>query len=294
MTTPAYSTRAPRRAHGSARRHSAGYVGGDESRHVLASVMQVVSELMITAGVLLALLVVWELFWTDIGAGRVQDEIVAELDWDSQVAPVPAATTTGPQPSPSDSGPLYRVLPASDIHVHEPPPVVAEPDYAETFATMYVPRWGRDYVKPISQGVSRADVLDRKGIGHYPQTAMLGEPGNFAVAAHRTTYARPFWDIHKLKLDDRIVIRSEDTWYVYSVVDYYVEAPTYVASIAPVPRKPGTAPDGYYLTLTSCHPKYSARQRYIVHAELVYWAPADSGGYPVDLIPKGARTEVAS
>ena len=293
MTVPAYTTRAPRRAHGRERRHSAGYVGGDESRHLLGTVMQFASELMITAGLLLALLVVWELFWTDIGANREQEQIVAELDWDAMVLPIPA-DTTAPGASPEATGPVYPVLPASDIHVGETPPVAAAPAYAQTFATMYVPRWGLDYVKPISEGVSRSDVLDSKGIGHYPQTAILGEPGNFAVAAHRTTYARPFWDVDKLQIGDRIVIRTEDTWYVYSVTEFYIEQPSYVPAIAPVPGQPGAAADGHYLTLTTCHPKYSASERYIVHAELVYWAPASSGGFPTDLIPEGAQVEVAA
>lgn len=293
MNEPLPNRREPRGAYARRGRHSAGYVGGEPWRRALARVLQVTGEITVTLGVLLGLLVVWELFWTDIGAGREQDQIVAALDWDAQILPIrPADDQPGESPSPG--GPVFEVVPSTDIFVVEPPPVLDEPEYTETFATMYVPRWGRDYVKPISEGISRADVLDRKGIGHYPTTAMPGELGNFSVAAHRTTYARPFWDIDQLKRDDRIVIRTADTWYIYAVTDYYIEAPTYVDAIAAVPRRPGAEPDGRYLTLTTCHPKYSARERYIVHAELVYWAHADSGGVPIELVPDGATTREAS
>ena len=37
------------------------------------------------------------------------------------------------------------------------------------------------------------------------------------------------------------------------------------------------------ITLTSCHPKFSAAQRYIVHGELVYWAPTGHG-FPSEIV----------
>ena len=44
---------------------------------------------------------------------------------------------------------------------------------------------------------------------------MPGEPGNFAVAAHRTTYGKPFNRIADLRLNDPIVIETQDGWYTY-------------------------------------------------------------------------------
>ncbi len=60
--------------------------------------------------------------------------------------------------------------------------------------------------------------------------------------------------------------------------------PDDVGVIAPVPDQPGAEPNGRYLTMTTCHPKYSAAQRYIVHAVLAYWLPT-SAGYPEELNP---------
>jgi len=240
---------------------------------------------MITAGALLGLLVVWELFWTDVGANKEQAALVSalEVEWGGDTLPIPAFDTP-------DGPPIYPVIPAELVRRTDQAPVLAEPAIANTFATMYVPRWGLDYVKPISQGVSRRDVLDPLGIGHYPGTAMPGAVGNFAVAAHRTTYGKPFADIDKLRVGDPIVIRTEDVWYVYAVTEYEIVAPNHISSIAANPFNPGVASDNRYITLTTCHPKYSAKQRYIVHGELLYWAPTGEG-FPTELIPADAETD---
>ncbi len=275
----------PLRAHAQQRsRHSAGLVGGAQSRRWSASVLAVIGEVMVTAGALLGLLVVWELFWTDVGANRDQASLVSalEVEWDIDTLPIPVLDTSG-------GPPVYEVTPADLIQRTDPAPILEEPRIAKTFATMYVPRWGLDYVKPISQGVSRRAVLDPLGIGHYPDTAMPGAVGNFAVAAHRTTYGKPFADIDRLRVGDPILIRTENTWYVYTVTEYEIVRPNHVSSIAVNPFNPGVAHDNRYITLTTCHPRYSAVQRYIVHGELAYWAPTGEG-FPAELIPAGAET----
>ena len=43
-----------------------------------------------------------------------------------------------------------------------------------------------------------------------------------------------------------------------------------------------------FLTMTACHPMYSARQRFVVHAEFDYWLPV-SEGIPQDLVDAGVR-----
>ena len=128
--------------------------------------------------------------------------------------------------------------------------------------------------------MSRARVLDPKGIGHYPDTELPGQVGNFAIAGHRTTYGKPFTDIQTLKTGDAIVIRTEGVWYVYEVTDSYIVKPNYIQAIRPDPYAPTAAPTKRYLTLTTCHPRYSAAERYIVHAELSYWAAVEDGVPP--------------
>ena len=55
----------------------------------------------------------------------------------------------------------------------------------------------------MAGGVTRARTLDPIGIGHYPGTKMPGEVGNFAVAAHRTTWGKPFNRIAELHVERR-------------------------------------------------------------------------------------------
>jgi sortase A len=82
---------------------------------------------------------------------------------------------------------------------------------------MYVPRFGADYVRSIAEGVDLETVLNSRklGVGRYLESNLLGEPGNFAVAAHRTTWGAPFGNIAELRIGDRIYIEVPEGWYSY-------------------------------------------------------------------------------
>ncbi|MBC7291150.1 MAG: class E sortase [Actinotalea sp.] len=251
---PAVTRRALRRQRRTAGRRSAG-----------ATVVGVLGELLITLGVLLGLFVFWQLFWTDVVAERAQEQVVQDLGW----------ARTG------DAAP-DTVVAAPDAEQRDPAPVMDAPPHGTTFATLAVPRWGPDYVQPISEGVTRADVLDVLGIGHYPGTQMPGEIGNFAIAAHRNTYGKPFHRVEELRLGDALVVQTEDAWYVYRVSATQIVLPQDVDVIAPVPGDPTAEPTTAMITMTTCHPLFSSRERFIVHGELDYWMPTDAG-IPVEL-----------
>jgi sortase A len=237
------------------------------------SPLAIAGEILIAAGVLLLLYVGWQLFYTDLQAGREQTALLEGLSW---TAPDVVGSAT------DDSGDnAFAVIPDELKEREAAPPGMEEPDYASTFGAMHVPRWGADYTSPISQGVTRRDVLDKLGIGHYPGTAMPGDTGNFAIAGHRTSYGKPFTDVDTLQVDDALIVQTEDHWYVYTVTDWEIVRPTDVDVIAPVP--PGASENGRYITLTTCHPRYSAAQRWIVHGELDYWAPTGHG-YPSEMV----------
>ncbi len=227
----------------------------------------VVGELMITAGVLLGGFVVWQLWWTDVEGDRAQARIVESLDW---VQPLPAADAGTP------AEPTVAVPGTGE------PPVPAEPGHASTFATLLVPRWVGEPERPISQGVDRATVLDPLGLGHYPGTAMPGAVGNFAVAGHRTTYGKPLNRIEELVTGDPLVVRTPEAWYVYRVTSTRIVTPADVEVIAPNPATPEAPPTARGITLTTCHPMFSARERYVVHGVLDYWALA-AGPPPAEL-----------
>jgi sortase A len=235
----------------------------------LAVATGVAGELLITAGVLVVAFLVWQLWWTDVAADNAQAQIVAEQGWD---APLQAASA-----DPGTGAPAV-VTPRRDE-----PPVIDDPEYLTTFASMRVPKWDGEPTRTITQGSDRKNVLDTLGIGHYEETAMPGEVGNFALAAHRTTYGKPFHRAAELVEGDPIVVWTHDTWYVYRVTSTQVVMPWQVEVIAPAPNEPGVEPTARSITLTTCHPMYSARERYIVHGELDYWAPV-SEGVPAELV----------
>lgn len=246
-----------------------------------ARLVSLVGELLILAGAVVGLYVVWQLFYTDVTAAREQQEVLETLDW-AYTGEIEAEEPGDPA---EPAGPL--VIADADKQSPDTAPVMEEPEFRTTFATLYVPRWGTDYVKPISEGVTRREVLDVLGIGHYPGTGMPGELGNFAISAHRTTYGKPFNRIAELEHGDALVVQTQEAWYVYRVTDDSIVLPHQVEVIAPVPGQPGAAPDGHYITLTTCHPMFSAAERYIVHGELEYWAPVG------DAVPAEILEEVA-
>ena len=131
--------------------------------------------------------------------------------------------------------------------------------FGEAFAIVRIPRFGADYARPVLEG-SDHDTLTR-GVGHYPGTAMPGQVGNFAVSGHRTTYGRPLHNIDRLKKGDVIVVETKASYIVYAVDRHVIVTPYQVEVIAPVPQQPGVQPTQAWMTMTTCHPKFSARER---------------------------------
>ncbi|MCC2307874.1 class E sortase [Cellulomonas chengniuliangii] len=258
MTTTAPRDLVPR--HGRAPRRSGG--------SAVYSAIGVLGELLITLGFLVLAFLVWQLWWTDVEGNQAQAEIVESLPW----APPAAAAAASGEATPVVAAPR-----------RDEPPVIAEPGHAVTFATVQVPRWSDEPERPISQGVDRPTVLDVLGIGHYPETAMPGAIGNFSLAGHRTTYGKPLNRIAELQDGDPIVVRTADTWYVYRVTSSAIVTPQDVQVIDPVPGQPGVEPTERMITLTTCHPMFSARERYVVHGVLDYWAPVADGS-PAEIL----------
>jgi len=143
-------------------------------------------------------------------------------------------------------------------------PVRVEPGGA--VALLRIPRLGRSYRYAVVEGVSAEHL--KKGPGHYPGSARPGEIGNFVVSGHRTTYAAPFNRIDELERDDEIIVEAPEARYTYRVTSQDIVEPDEVEVLAPVPGKPDIRPIRAYLTLSTCHPEYSAAQRLIVYGVL--------------------------
>ena len=212
-------------------------------------------QLLLTAGLVVLLFVFYEVYVTDVlndrTQGRLSDEI--QKQWAAAPATDPAADPAADQVAPPVGAPV---------------------------AVVRIPRLGEDYERVVLEGTAEDELS--KGPGHYVGSALPGQQGNLALAGHRVGKGSPFLDADALLPGDPIVVETATSWYVYRVLgtpgttDYGVDAhgvpgqqivaPDRVDVIAPVPGEPGAAPAGAYLTITTCHPKYSARQRLVVHA----------------------------
>ena len=218
---------------------------------IVRGVAGLLGELLITLGVALMLFVGWQLFWTDVVADADAGQVVTTIEQD------PA----GPQ----------WVQPK-------------QAKLGDAFAIVRIPRFGATFARPLYEGTTK-DVLMR-GIGHYEETSLPGAIGNFAIAGHRTTYGKPFNKIHKLGDGDVVLVETRDTYFVYRVTSHLIVPPTQVSVLLPVPDEQGAKPTVATLTLTSCHPEFSARERYIVHAELDATYPRGKG-VPADVLKVG-------
>ncbi|RBY74941.1 class E sortase [Blastococcus sp. TF02-09] len=200
-------------------------------------------ELLVTAGVVLLLFAVYAVFVTDVVTAQRQDELSEQLreEWDS--AP--------------GRGAITRV------------------ELGDAFAVLRIPRLGEDYTRVVLEGTEEEQLS--QGPGHYTDTAMPGEEGNVAFAGHRVGKGSPFLQLDAMRPGDPVVVETADSWFVYRVLaeddpsgipGMQIVRPTALEVISPTPNAAGAAPSGAYLTLTTCHPRYSARQRLVVHARL--------------------------
>ena len=120
--------------------------------------------------------------------------------------------------------------------------------------------------KVIVQGVGRDEL--RKGPGHVPSTVMPGQDGTFGVSGHRTTYGAPFYRLNELSKGDTITVVTRESIYTYSVTRTAIVRPTDTQVLDNV-IGPDNKPKAT-ITLTTCHPRYTARQRLIVFGDLKY------------------------
>jgi sortase A len=231
-------------------------------------IVGVLGELLITAGVLVFLFLGWQLWLNDLIVGAGQNKVGVSIGqgWDASAPNHAHATAPAPTATPAPVGTTFG-----------DPVVAVAPGDTVTFAVMYVPRFGADYARSVSEGVETATVLDRNGIGHYPGTQMPGQVGNFAVAAHRTTHGAPFKQLATLQVGDRLYVQTQDGYYTYDFRGLEYVRPTGVGVLDPVPQLPGVAPTDRILTMTSCNPLFSAAERIIAYASLESWQPSSAG-----------------
>lgn len=197
----------------------------------LAKVLGGIGRSCITVGALLLLFVAYQLWGTGIREAQAQDKLDNEF---TQV--VQAAEQKFPDPAERGTA--------------------AIPPEGDPVAKIEIPKIGVD--KLVVEGVSVADLKD--GPGHYPETPLPGQKGNAAIAGHRTTYGAPFNRVDELVPGDEIFVDTVQGRFRYLVVEQLIVSPSQVEVLEDKGDN--------RLTLTACHPKYSARQRIVIVAEL--------------------------
>ena len=153
---------------------------------------------------------------------------------------------------------------AAKVHAHPKPGVTLVPAAANlpdapegtVVALVQIPKIGVSQF--VVSGTSESDLS--QGPGHYIGTAQPGQAGNVAIAGHRTTHGAPFNRLAELAPGDPIYL-----------TDLAGQRLTYIVSATPFPVEPSNVSVLNYfgdnrLTLTTCNPEFSARQRLIVVA----------------------------
>ncbi len=227
------------------------------------SAVGVLGELLMTAGVVLLLFVAYQLLWTNVTAGRAADQAAADLQ-DSWT---------------QESGGTGQVDPGDDS---SPDGEQARPEIGSAFALMYIPRLGdKVWGMPVLGSVALSDLA--RGIGHYPQTQLPGEKGNFAVAAHRATNGEPFRDIDRLQVGDTVIVETQDAWLEYTLRRDQIVSPSDTWVIDPVPGDPGATPTDRLITLTTCNPRWGSTTRWIWWGDLTTRTDKSTGEIPAEI-----------
>jgi LPXTG-site transpeptidase (sortase) family protein len=217
----------------------------------VAATVSVLGEILITAGLVLALFVVYSLWWTNVIADRHAKQAGDQVreEW----AQVPAGVPRGL-------------------------------DIKDGIGFLHVPAMGEHYEVLVKKGTS-TKVLNEGVAGYYtkptPSALPWDEAGNFTLAAHRDGHGAQFHDIDKIRTGDAVVFESKDSWYVYRVYKILGETSKFNVSVTDrIPRQSGRTRPGRYITLTTCTPVYTSRYRYVVWGQLVRTQKVDARRTP--------------
>jgi sortase A len=237
---------------------------GDKVRFVLRGIGQT----LITLGLVVLLFVVYEVWITNIFAAQEQAKVTRALkkEWAGGKDPL--------LPLPGQQDPTIPL--------------------GTGIGVLYIPRLGADYHFTIVQGgVVPDDSQLEEGPAHYKDTALPGQVGNFAIAGHRVGKGEPFLNIDQLRAGDPVIVETKSYWYVYRVKGHpagsnpqnsrdadqlpgrEIVDPSDGDVLLPYPDHPGQAPwhQERLMTMTTCHPKFTAEHRMIIYSALVEQLP---------------------
>lgn len=236
----------------------------------MVRVVRGVGWTLVTAGAVVLLYVVYLLWFTGLETRGAQRDLEASF--------VPFSAPAEPA--------------APDEALPEPEPV----ELGDAFAAMWFERDGARILHDdpvfVVEGTEVEDL--KRGPGHYVDSVEVGAEGNLGIAGHRTTYGQPFNGLGELEDGDTIhVVDRRGVEWVYEYRSRRIVAPTDVWVVEEDDPIDLGAPT---ITLTTCHPMFSAAERMIVWGELL--GPADDPeATPIatsasDEVPDGADAEL--
>lgn len=236
------------------------------SAGILARVVRVVGWTSIVVGVLILGFVAQQLFVTTWLAQQHQSALTEEAEEHFATAEISEVEYVPPPPSSTDGNGTAVPDDGSTTDTTVPPTsekrtlyVESTPEKGSAFAVIRIPTIDR--LKDgwaIVEGVELRNL--KNGAGHMPHTPLPGQPGNTVISGHRTTYGAPFHEIGDLVPGDVIKVDTALGTHTYAVRETIIVMPDELWVTEPR--------DGAWLTLTTCHPKFSARRRLIVFAEM--------------------------
>lgn len=164
----------------------------------------------------------------------------------------------------------HRVIADLRHSWERPAAAVRPPSLGAAFAIVTIPRLGVSWQEPIIQGIRTQDLA--RGIGHYPNTALPGQIGNFAIAGHRVTHGSPFRNVLSLVPGDIVRIETRTMIYIYAMDTSPANLTvtnTAVWVLDPVPGHPRSIPTRALITLTTCSDFFHSDRRSVGFGHLI-------------------------
>lgn len=127
-----------------------------------------------------------------------------------------------------------------------------------TIGIMQIPKIGLKVA--VGEGTDMETL--KYAVGHFKDTALPGELGNFAVAGHRSyTYNEFFNRLDEVTTGDKILVKTLKGTFTYEVTGTEVVEPTQVEVL--------NKTDNATVTLVTCTPIRTATHRLIIKGVLV-------------------------
>jgi len=244
-------------------RSGVGRISGAFTSDKMTAALGVVGELLITGGAVVLFYLAWQLWINNAIVAGEQAEAVKNFSNNITSTPSSSSLWT-PKAGAIDYG---------------PPPVLTPVAEDAVIGNLYVPRLGSGSTRSVANGVNNPGATINRGYyGKYEDSQWPGEPGNFAVAVHRTGWGTSFTQAQSIRPGDHMYLETPQGWYIYTVRNTEYVVPTQVDVVNAMPLSDAAPVDGQsILTITTCSPMNGNGERLVVYGFLSSWQPLEAG-----------------